>query len=176
MHFLGCVVERHKLFNPSYDFIATLSLLPIIVLVAVLVIAFLWLPEVIKDLRKSHGRPPRLSKCALLILGLLSLALSPLVLGLLCLGMGVAVMADIGRYLRENPHALSALAKREGCWILLTIILGLLLSPVLVLAGLLMVVLSPVAALVLLGLKCCCRRGSPGLSEEADIAGYRLGD
>ena len=175
MHFLGCVVERHKLFNPSYDFIVTLFLLPIIVLIAVLVIAFLWLPEVMKDLRKSHGRPSRLGKCVLLVLGLLSLALAPLVLGLLCLGVGVAVMADLGRYLRENPQVLSPLAKREGCWILLTLTIGLLLSPVLVLAGLLMVVLSPVAALLLLGLK-CCRRGSEDISLAAAVPGYRLGD
>ena len=176
MHFLGCIVERHKIFNPSYDFIATLFLLPVIVLIATLVLAFLWLPEVIKDVRKSHGRPSRLGKCVLLVLGVLSMALAPLILGLLCLGVGVAVMADLGRYLRENSYALSPLAKREGCWLMLTILIGLLLSPVLVLGGLLIVALSPVAALILLGLKCCCRRGNEGIPEAAAIPGYRLGD
>lgn len=176
MHFLGCVVERHKFIDPTYDFIAILFLMPIIVLVALIAIGFLWLPEAVRDLRKSAGRDDNLGKCCVLLLGILSLALTPLVFLLLSLCLGIAVMSDFGRYLRENPQSLTCLARREGYWLLLTVLLGLLLSPVLLLAGLLTVMLSPLAALLLLALKCCCRRRSGGVRWAAAIPGYRLGD
>ena len=173
MHFLSCSVERSKLLHPTCDVILFFTLLPIIAFIALLILSALWLPDLVKELGRST-KAFELRRWIRLPLGVLSLLLAPLPIAIICICLGSALMADFGRYLRENPHPLSSLANHEGYWLFLTIFLGLLLSPIVVALGLLLIALGPVIGAALLLVKWA--GGRQGEGGEGEVQGYRLGE
>lgn len=174
MHFLTCDVMKSELRNPSHDSILLFLFLPFIAIVFLMVAAVLWLQELMRTNRQMRSYLAR-HRWTLPFVIVCSILLFPCILLFAVLFCGVGLMADFGEYLRANPRPLSVLVKKDCLWGGITIVLGVLISPVVVALTVLVVSCGPLIGLVLWLIKCCNRHPRP-VQVKNPVPGYRVGE
>jgi hypothetical protein len=112
------------------------------------------------------------------LFGGLALILTPLALALLLLFAFVGLLIEFGRYWKYEKNCLGSVARQRCLWVLISLALGMSLSPVaaLIVAGAL--VLAPIAGLyfilqkIVIALIRCCQ---PDFMKPTIVPGYAIG-
>ena len=179
-HYETCPIKRLQKYNPPWKRVFFYLFLPIIA--PFFLVIGMWI--LLED--RLIGVPVQ-SCCSIFLrkryisyplFGGLALILTPLALALLLLFAFVGLLLEFGRYWKYEKNCLGSVARQRCLWVLISLALGMSLSPVaaLIVAGAL--TLAPIAGLyfilqkIVIGLIRCCQ---PDFMKPTIVPGYAIG-
>ena len=174
-----CVVSKSRKRNPPWVYILALIFAPALLPFALILLVLYYVEELMVDLehREDQQRMYRFLKSRWIsypVLIILSIVVTPLAFGVVILFGGCFVILESRVFISSSETCLKGLLSRRWLWVLLSILVGLMLSPVVVACLLVGVVVAHVLGVLFLlfktyiALRRCCDpkyfrpQGAPG--------------
>ena len=179
-HYETCPVKRLQKYNPPWRRVFFYLFLPIIAPFFLVIGLWILLEDRLSSLsvQSCCSRFLRMRYLSYPLFGVLALIFTPLVLALILLFAFVGLLVEFGRYWRYEKNCLGAVARRRCLWVLLSLIVGMSLTPVAACIAAGALVLAPIAGLyfilqkmVIAVIRCC----QPDFMKPVIVPGYAIG-